>query len=286
MRARLFILIVSCFGLVGGAALGTSAQAFSKTSDLPPVRMSYGDLANIVQRASHLIRTTNASFHREFDREHESLDVSDHESTLELTEGISTSSLSSGPEVSYHVTYDYLYSDAPIYHVAVDLSDYSRRVVVKGYSKTDVDAVSSLICGDLNARASSLAGPEFRSVGLLFIFAFAMMLFALGGFARVPIWIRIGLFLSGLVVVVVTSVLPWSDWLPGTSVFAGDSSWFVRHSAVVGFVGTFLTAAAILGSVLVPVLRGLTKPTLVSPTADSGQPSHAEQPSGPGAPQP
>lgn len=244
-RTRRFIC---CVFLCVLASTGVSAQTYTRTTDVPPVRLTYNDLINSVQRAHKLIKDSNSSYSVSLFPPLESLEVGDGQTKVTLSGDLSAASLQSAPSVAFNVHYRYSYDGAPLSSVDMRLDDYSRWVTVEGSSQAEVDALSSLISSDLNRHSVYFAGFPFRNGAgtTMFVVAILVIWIAIG----VPLPQRTRFLFSGLGVLMVIAVLmlPWNEWLAGTAVYADNAVWYVRHEAAISFIGTCVGIATIIAA--------------------------------------
>ncbi len=219
------------------ALSGLDAQTFARNDESSAVRLSYTDLAAILARVRELIKSSNASFAPKYQTPIEYLDVGNGHSNVELTQDMSVAQLASAPEIAYSIQYVYRFSDAPISSVRIDLSDYRREVAVGGQSRTDVDALSNLVLTDLNAHGVTFAGPGFRTTAsmMLSMVACTLIMFAL--FMASPKRAKVLIACLGFAILAVLYFMPWSEWLAGTTIYAGDSSFLKRNAPLLTLLG-------------------------------------------------
>lgn len=277
MRVRLIIgfLIIS-FGLTVLNGGDLSAQTYTRRYDVAPVRLSYGELLDLVAGTRDLIRTSNSSYSPTYERPHESLYVDDGAAQVSLTQDFSPASLVGAPEIGYSMTYEYRFADGPVSHVSVRLSDYSRNIQVEGKSRSEVDSISNFILSTLSRYTFSFAGPGFRTLGslALTLFGWSLMIFAV--MAPIPLRNRILLLTTALFVWLGLFLLPWQNWLPGTAVYAGDASWLRRNSPLLTFLGAMLPVAGAIYKLVSWLLNQVRQSSQQNGSEQSGhdQPAH------------
>lgn len=130
------VFVICCFSALGSYR-PLSAQTFTRRSELPPLRLNYHDLTNIIGRGYQLVTTANSSFSNDGLHPSSWLDLEDGQTQLEFPQKeITVLGLESVPQVSTEVRYVYMYDGAPISGVTIDLGDYSRQITVEGASRT------------------------------------------------------------------------------------------------------------------------------------------------------
>src|SRR5947208_13495648 len=143
---RLPVLISVCLSLTT-LTLSARVGEFSKSRDLPPLKLAAADLDTILHRTQALIAAANGpASDEESARESVKLGVRGHE--IEIPHFSVASSVAFPKEV-FKFSYTYYRPDKPISSVTLDLGDYSRRISVSGESADQVEAVSKLVENDL-----------------------------------------------------------------------------------------------------------------------------------------
>jgi hypothetical protein len=219
------------------------AQTLTLTNNAPPVEMSYNDLAQIIAQVRDLIAKSNGSFSSPYERAYESLEVADAQSKIELKKDFNTSLFDSAPSVAHSVVYQFQFDGAPVSSVQIRLGDSVREITISGTSRTSIEAISALIMADLYEHRAAFAGFVFRGVAGAVLLVLAQALILVPVFAPLEKKEKVVLAFVGIAMLVCLYVLPWDDWLAGTAVFAGDSSFAVRHSALISLVGTTIAIA-------------------------------------------
>ena len=237
-----------------------SAQTLTLTNSVPPVRMTYNGLAHIIEQARDLISKSNASYSSPYEHRYEWLDVADSQATLRLTTDFSAASFDLAPSVAYRVHYVFQFTGAPVSGVDLTLSDSSRNITVAGSSRTSVEAISTLLSADLDGYRTMVAGPAFRTGSGWLMYLIAELLILLPIMAPLKKKEKFALALMGCLIGAFVLLLPWQDWFAGTAVYAGDSSFAVRHSAQISLLGTSLTVAALVFAASKTFIRRIIGP--------------------------
>src|SRR5882762_7255889 len=135
---RLPVLISVCLSLTT-LTLSARVGEFSKSRDLPPLKLAAADLDTILHRTQALIAAANGpSAEQESARESVKLGVRGYE--IEIPHFSLASSVAFPREV-FRFSYTYNRSGKPISSVTLDFSDYSRRVSVAGEAADQVQSI-------------------------------------------------------------------------------------------------------------------------------------------------
>lgn len=239
---------------------------YSKTIDVPPLRISFEQLQNVLDKADSLMKAANGS-----------TPISREEMELrkgELRVNMSGYRLDMGGAKLPNALDTFEYSawtrdPAPISHLGLSFRDFGRTLSVEGQSPDQVDAVFSALRDEL-LTLSTFGGNAFRfMLRFLGIPVLAVVLFLLvvawSEFRRrilfVPISLTVAL-IAGLV------FLPIDDFLAGFSVVHGDAAFGVRYGPQISLWGLAVGVIALLMS---PILSffGTTAKTQEAPPPKS-----------------
>jgi len=158
---RLPVLISVCLSLTT-LTLSARVGEFSKSRDLPPLKLAAADLDTILHRTQALIAAANGpASDEESARESVKLWVREHE--IEIPH-FSVASSVAFPRELFRFSYTYRRLDKPISSVTIDLGDYSRRVSVTGQTAEQVEAISKVLEKDLFRFSTTIGGATFRRV--------------------------------------------------------------------------------------------------------------------------
>ena len=261
--------------LWGGCGVCAAQAMFSTERRFGPVRLSQEELLELVDRLRSFAEqqgpTPAAS-----DDAIQILSLSDGQSTLRIgqstlriSEEISMETLGSAPPVATSVSYEYRNRTGVISSIRLRLSDASRTLDITGRSRDQVEAAAS-VASSIISQSQTTAGGRFqRSIWGFVLIAVGLTLVWMSGLSAFrPI---LGaLQLAGLVLTLSVWVLPWEDWFPGSAVYRDDASFFVRHAALISFLGFLLAIVTLVGG----VVRSLGGTRLlkagVAPTATEG----------------
>ena len=248
---RFFIRIFAgSFFLVLLVCTDSNAQAYTRNEEMSSVRLSYAELMAIIGRTREMIKNSNAAYAPKYITPTEYLDVGNGHQTVELTTEFSVAQLSTAPQTASSVHYVYRFPDAPISSVQLNLADYRRDVAVGGQSRVDVDALSNLIVNDLNEHTLMFAGPGFRLAATTTLSLVALSLLIFGLAIESPKYARIVLACLSISFFAFLFLPPWSEWLSGAAVYAGDSSFLTRNGPLFTFVGLLISLLGICAGVI------------------------------------
>ena len=224
-----------------------ASAIYSRSSELPPIRLSQSELFSIIERMRAFLDSANRGVADTWRQEN--LELEGGARKLSLQGRFRAFELVGAPEFSQRVNYSYRLSDAPVSAVAVRLSDYSREVVIEGTSREQVDGLLSVLSDEFNARATWLGGFHRRSLGgfLLLLVGWSLIVFATAESSQLR---KVAFFVAGPLLIVSTIALPWADWLPGTAVYPGEASWLVRNSPILSLLGVVLTIVTFIISLM------------------------------------
>jgi hypothetical protein len=168
-----------CIGLVIGAlialAMGASAEqgifttvagtTYSRSADLPPLRMSFSDLQSLINSANSLITAANGK-----DGTRERIEVGKGQDHIEVVGNPPNLDASRLPDKLNSVYYTAeaipntnsygTDDDAPVSRIEISFHDFNRSLVVKGTSPDEVDATFSAL-KDRTIKYSSVIGGGY-----------------------------------------------------------------------------------------------------------------------------
>lgn len=209
---------------------------YSKTIELPPLRVSYADLQATLDKISSLMTTANTA-------------SSNWREELELRSGNLSVRISGhqleplGAKIPLAIdSFEYTVSargDAPITRIAIRFADYRRSISVEGQSPEQVDAVFYAVREDMS-KVSTLMGGYWLHTILRFI---AIFVLGVTGMQLAVLWwqtrrrsLAMAVAIAGLSLTTLL-VLPLTDMLAGFSAVRGDPSLLVRYGPEISFWG-------------------------------------------------
>src|SRR5437773_8075508 len=205
---RLPVLISVCLSLTT-LTLSARVGEFSKSRDLPPLKLAAADLDAILHRTQALIAAANGpASDEESARESVKLGVGGHE--IEIPHFSVASSVAFPREV-FRFSYTYRRPDKPISFVAIDLGDYSRRVSVTGEASDQVESISKMLENDLLRYSTAIGGAKFRGLaGLCLSVTFLIaLIFSIGYWSNTRRYSALGMLICSALGLLLVLLLPW-----------------------------------------------------------------------------
>ena len=256
------ILLILVLALAEGVAL---AQAnYTKTVELPPLRVSFADLQAVLDKAEKLASSANlgAKARRE--------EVVMKAGAVQVTipGRVLSPPNAKVPDQLDSLTYTYTAVEpSSVTRMNVDFSDYRRTLTVEGPSPEQVDAIFSTMREDLVALSSPIGGSGIKIV--LGLPAYWMLLVILG--LSGSMWYSnrgsksLAIVLSTATVFLLLMLLPINDLLAGFLAIRGEPSFMVRYGPQISFIGLLFAVVGI--PITVIQLFGTGKHTIPAPAA-------------------
>ena len=156
--------------------------------------------------------------------------------------------LRTAPPVATYVSYQYRNRTGVISSISVGLLDSFRTLEMSGRSRDQVEAAAS-VASSIISQSETTVGGLFQRViaGSVLLVVGSILLIA--PFRR-ALWPSLALKLAGLFFSLSVWTLPWRGWFPGSAVYRDDASFFVRHAALISFLGFLVTIVALIWSVV------------------------------------
>jgi hypothetical protein len=231
---------------------GRAQMNYSKSVDLPPLRISYAELQTVLDKAASLMNTTNMSaplWREDMELRKGGIRIRIPGHQLKR-EGARL------PEVIDRFEYTAWSRDpAPVGRLNLSFSDFSRTLSIEGQSPDQVDAVFSALRDDLWNLSTSIGGAYvslFRYLFGVFLAVGVLILTAVWAESRDSTFLTPALFCAVLLAALI--LLPIGDWLSGFAAVRGDASFVVRYGAEISFLALIVGLIALSIS-LVPLVR-------------------------------
>jgi hypothetical protein len=140
---RAIVASISIFFLLLEAAFG--AEQVSRTHQLPTLAMNQKQLSRFVKSINDFVSEANSSNAGCKSRTVE-VKISDASTAIEFSAAQIAEELNGLPEVAFRLDVNYYCSsgDPPITNVSMELGDYSRESIIRGFRIEQVDALSSI----------------------------------------------------------------------------------------------------------------------------------------------
>src|SRR6266496_5006653 len=265
MTPRLVIAVL----LLGASNLYAAEPEYTRTRDLPALKISFSDMQFALEKATNLIADANKEYKDQAKKKARrpeelfSFQLSPRE-TLTLgtgpdeikIEGHSFPANARLPKAAYALSYSYLLDNAPVSRFQIDLGDYVRRLSVSGTAVDQVEAISAALERDLSQH-SATSGTDVRSYGFI-IFIILVFAFLIGGGYCITEkqWRYLGVPIFSLIGLVLLFTLPFKDLLAGFALYQGETSSIVRYEPQIALISLILTIAGILLSIFIPIWQG------------------------------
>ncbi len=227
---------------------------YTRTRDLPALKISFTDMQSVLEKAAHLLSDAN----REDGKKPKEIYLTE---TLELGMGPDEIKITGHtfpenariPKAAYALSYSYFWTGAPVSRLELDLRDYTRRLRVSGPAVDQVEAISATLERDLSQH-SAIGGDAVRYFGSLIVGFVLSIVLAVGWALCVSErqWRFLGIPIFSLVGLILLFVLPLREIFAGFAVYQGEPSFIVRYEPQIAFGGLIVT---ILLSFLIPMWR-------------------------------
>src|SRR5437016_793988 len=252
---RLPVLISVCLSLTT-LTLSARVGEFSKSRDLPPLKLAAADLDTILHRTQALIAAANGpASDEESARESVKLGVRGHE--IEIPH-FSVASSVAFPRELFRFSYTYRRPHKPIASVTLDFGDYSRRVSVTGEAADQVQAITNLLENDLLRHSTTIGGAMFRRVaGVCLSVAFlTSLIFSSAYWWNTRCSSALGMLVCSALGLLLVLLVPWHRYLAGFALYQSYSPFFlVRCAPQIFFFGLLAALAGIPLSYFLPRWR-------------------------------
>jgi hypothetical protein len=247
--------LVIAFLLLGASDLYAAEPQYTRTRELPALKISFTDMQFALDKAANLLSSANGEATKKEFFFHETLRLGTGPDEIEIA-GHSFPANAHVPKAAYALSYSYSWTDAPVSRLQLDLGDYTRRLTVSGTAVDQVEAISAALEHDLSQH-SAIGGAMLRDVSSFIIFAsFLVSLIYSGAYCIVERrWRNLGMPIFSLVGLVLLFVLPFKDLLAGFAVYQGEPSWIVRFEPQIAFLSLIIAIAGIPLSFFIPKWR-------------------------------
>lgn len=269
-------LILALIALVatGKGVSSPSQEIYTRSEELPAMRMKYSDLESILTKASQLATEANRQMAsssnfvenlvkylgREFiEKAGPEFVEQERQKLLQRSPKEEIAILSGGGKISIpnhsptksnrlpeegfglNYNYDFELSSAPVASISLVCRDIFRTLEVRGGSADNVDAVMNTLMTDYLKHSTRFGGYSFRTLArFAFFFLFVVSLAIPKG--------RLGWFFSFSTgaILLGTIFLPSEQWFPGFAVYRDDPAFLVRYGPQIGFAGVILSIFGIV----------------------------------------
>jgi hypothetical protein len=237
---------------LGLQEVGAAPSQHERAREIPPARLSLGELASILQRTFNLVSNANWQATNTAGL-HEKVSLSNAAGEVEA-QGHSLAGEVKWPKTAYRLTYSYSWVGAPISDVRLQCSDGSREIRVVGKNMDQVGAICDAVARDFAPYATAAGGPKARFLARLVFFVIFSMVFTVSAphCLATRNWKATGIPVGSVVGIILVLTLPFEEWLAGFAAFQGNSTFLPRHAPEVTFLGMLATLAGISISYYLP----------------------------------
>jgi hypothetical protein len=152
------------------------------------------------------------------------------------------------PKEVFRFSYTYYRPGKPISSVALDFSDYSRRVAVSGEAADQVEAITNFLENGLLRHSSMIGGAKFRRVtGVCLSVVLLLSLMVSSAY-----WWNtrcsgaLGMLTCSVLGLLLLFRVPWERYLPGFALYQSYSPFLlVRYAPYIAFLSLVATLAGI-----------------------------------------
>jgi hypothetical protein len=244
--------------LLLSASEAGAANVVTREFDIRAVRMSYDDLATIIENVRGMLEEANGPPPAEPGPlgPYVSLSVSAGEDTLNIQDWPVLSKVRDLPPTGRSIRLRYRWDGAPVAELAITLNDTKRTVTVAGSDTSQLNAVSSYLREALTSQSTYFGGSSFRfAVGVPIWIAGIVFLFA----ARfLPSPAALFAWVCGIGAPLALFLVPWESLLPGAAIYSGSASFIDRNINLISFIGVILAIISLAISVI-PLIRSSAK---------------------------
>jgi len=218
-----------------------AAPVYQREVSIPPLRMSYHDLAEYLKRIRSFIEKVNGPI--EFNSfQFESLELKGDDGSLSFDETYDLSQLNSIEKPIWSIAYSIMRPKAPISEVRLLFADYDRSVKISGLAPEQVDALIGMISGDFSHHSTFLGGALRR---MIFVFVIAVLLPIVMGITGITRDTQALNAIMSWTLIAGSLLAMYFNIFPGVAVFPGDAAWTVRYAPQISVLG--LIATVLLG---------------------------------------
>jgi hypothetical protein len=251
--------------LVGMCAFPAFAVTnYTKTIDLPPLRISIVQLQEIVSKGASLMKLADSSA----PPFREDMEMSKAGFSVKITGNQLDADRAKIPDVIDAFEYSASTRDpAPVSQLHLSFRDFTRTLSVEGQSPDQVDAVFSALRDDLSMLSSPFGGAIFKALfryfGFVLSVTLVMVIIATWFVSRrlnliapisvAAIFVTLSWLLSWL--------LPFDEIFAGFSALRGDASFIVQYGPDIAFLDLVTGVFAILLTLILEQKKTTASPT-------------------------
>ncbi|TGM82433.1 hypothetical protein EHR01_06540 [Leptospira mtsangambouensis] len=213
-----------------------SKTIYTKEYKIPPMRISYSDLQNLLNRIDSL--KDNAQVTKSNTYETMLMKNKEHSITIENSNIIPLES--NIPDQINSFSYNYFVSgDASISRIDLNFDEYSRTLKISGSSPNKVDAAFYVLVNDIDKLSSNIGGYIFMMMikTLCIIILSGLVYFILAIYKKLSKYSLLGISLFLTLVTYIIFFSPLDQLFSGFSAIKGDAQFLVRYGPIISFLG-------------------------------------------------
>lgn len=233
-----------------------------KEFETPALRMTIGDLDQILNPVRELIAKANENTQNSYISEN--ITLSHDGDSVRLESWSLLSDESSVPKYINSVRYRYSAErNSPIVTLTIILQKSSRMISIEGTDKSQIESISAFLEKQLSRHSNFLSSGFFKLIGAIVLMLVGIVMAYIRKGENDLVW---PLNLAGLFVLLSPLVLPWDQWLPEVAIFTGSSSYIDRY---INYISVFGTLVSVVGIIITIAKSNKTiQPTPKSDAAD------------------
>lgn len=242
------ILSIVVFLVVLWSPVLADGPNYSRTTELPPMRITYEQLQSILDTSVALMASANASaeigsFETQMKLEYDGAEVTIAGHQLRVANARL-------PDLATTFTYTATVSprdEMPVSTISLSFRDYDRELTVEGRSPEQVGAIFESLKSDFVDYSSFFGGTSFRNLaGSVIFFLLVVPLIGLSGEVIFGRQLRLILpLLFCAVFLIVFLNVPFDQFLAGFSVSQDDPSFAKRYGAELTILSIVISLAVI-----------------------------------------
>lgn len=239
----LFLITLIIFTFTNNA----TAANYHKSGKFFPIKLTYSDMSTFLERL-HKTLPPPEQLDSSYSMNRVTISDGDIQVWFDLYDDYQIAGLARLPTTAFDFEYFLFNPGGDVENIIIRFSDYKREVSVDGDNPDKVNAIYGYIEGEMKKHTTWIGGEKFRGMaGALFLMLAIVFTFQPNSLiGDISFNKRNLLRMLGLIILICLLVLPFGRWLPGFLIFSGPSSFFIKYSNQIAFVGALLTLGSIV----------------------------------------
>jgi hypothetical protein len=249
---KLLVVVLLLLLLEFSICPAPNAAQYTREIDLPPVKISYEHLTNIIEKAEYLLEDSKQDNDMIIIQMMQCSFGSRKYSFNKISEFKNDKNLP--PELT-HVSYEFYRKEASISQLEIELRDSLRTLKVSGNNVSKVDALFSSLQSDFYESKVMFGGSDFRSFAWFFgINPISISLFIFSLYKFKPGKLRLGFVGMGISLIIYTSSLyfPYDKFFPGFAAYKDSVSIFDRYAGEISFTSLVVGVVGLISAFYFP----------------------------------